>query len=84
MSSFLISLPSKTKSMKYSNMRYLIEYLSIAFLSYLILTGVVAFIGNTNYRELLCSGGQIYATLLCYIWIPIARMCDMKEKNYKL
>jgi hypothetical protein len=70
--------------MKYSNMRYLIEYLSIAFLSYLILTGVVAFIGDVNYRELLCSGGQIYATLLCYIWIPIARMCDMEEKNSRI
>jgi membrane-bound metal-dependent hydrolase YbcI (DUF457 family) len=70
--------------MKYSNMRYLIEYLSIAFLSYLILTGVVAFIGDVNYRELLCSVGQIYAILLCYIWIPIARMCDMEEHNSRI
>ena len=70
--------------MRYSNMRYLVEYLSIAFLSYLILTGLVAFIGDINYRELLCSYGQIYATLLCYIWIPIARMCDMEEKNSRI
>jgi hypothetical protein len=70
--------------MKYSNTRYLIEYLSIAFLSYLILTGVVAFIGDVNYRELLCSGGQMYALFLCYIWIPIARMCDMEEHNSRI
>jgi hypothetical protein len=66
---------------KYSNSRFMIEYLLIAFSSYLIFTGLVAFIGNINYRELLCSPRQIYAVFLCYWWIPMPRMCDMDESN---
>ena len=65
----------------YSNMRYLIEYLLIAFSAYFILTGIIAAIGNVNYRELLCSSGQMYAISMIYWWIPIPRMCDMDNHN---
>jgi hypothetical protein len=69
--------------MKYSNFRFLLEYLCILFCSYLFITGIVAFISDINYRELLCSYGQMYALFLIYWWIPVPRMVDMQKHNSK-
>lgn len=62
-------------------MRYLLEYTLISFSSYLILTGIFAFITDTNYRYLLCCPGQVFCFLMLYSWIPIPRMVDMDNAN---
>lgn len=72
------------KQKPYSNMRYFIEFISIMFLVYLIGTGMVAFIGNLNYRDLLTSEGQLPALGLFYWWIPLFRICDMEERDREI
>lgn len=67
--------------MKYSNTRMFIEYILIAFSTYLILSLIVSIIGGFNYREVLCSTNQFYALFLIYWWVPIFRMCDMENEN---
>jgi hypothetical protein len=67
--------------MKYSNTRMFIEYILIAFGIYLIFSLVIAFIGNYNYREILCDSNQFYALFLIYWWTPIFRMIDMEKEN---
>jgi hypothetical protein len=66
---------------KHSNTRFFLEYIIIFFIAYLLVSGIVAFIGNISYREVLCSPGQMYAFMLLYWWIPIFRMCDMQHHN---
>ena len=67
--------------MKYSNTRMFIEYILIAFGTYLILSLVVSIIGGFNYREVLCSFFQLYALMFLYWWVPIFRMIDMENEN---
>ena len=57
-----------------------IEYILIAFSSYLILSLTISIIGGINYREVLTSYAQIYACLLIYWWTPIPRMLDLSNK----
>ena len=66
---------------KYSNTRFFLEYISILFVTYLILSGIVALIGNCPYKEVLYSPGQIYILMLFYWWVPIFRMVDMEKHN---
>jgi hypothetical protein len=67
--------------MKYSNTRMFIEYILIAFSTYLIFSWFIALIGGYNYREILCDKNQFYALFLIYWWVPIFRMCDMENEN---
>jgi hypothetical protein len=67
--------------MKYSNTRMFIEYILIAFATYLILSLVISIIGGYTYREVLCSFFQLYAVMLLYWWVPIFRMIDMEKEN---
>jgi hypothetical protein len=64
-----------------SNTRMFVEFILIMFAAYLILSGVIAIIGGLPYRDVLCSPGQILGVMFCYWWIPIARMCDLEERN---
>jgi hypothetical protein len=66
---------------KHSNFRFFIEYISILFVTYLLASGIIAFIGNILYRDVLCSLGQMYALMLLYWWVPIFRMSDMQDHN---
>jgi hypothetical protein len=66
---------------KYSNFRFFIEYISILFVTYLLASGIIAFIGNISYRDVLCSSGQMGALMLLYWWVPIFRMSDMEKHN---
>ena len=68
---------------QYSNVRFFIEYVLILFGSYLLLSGVASFIGDYNYREVLCNPGQFIVLIFIYWWIPIPRMVDMEEFNAK-
>ena len=67
--------------MKYSNTRMFIEYILIAFSTYLILSLVISIIGGFNYREILCSKYQICALVIIYWWTPLPRMIDMEKEN---
>lgn len=66
---------------KYSQTRMFLEYILIAFGSYLIISLGVALIGGYNYRSVLCAEGQIAAVIFLYWWIPVFRMIDMSEAN---
>ena len=66
---------------KYSNFRFFIEYISILFVTYLLASGIIAFIGNISYREVLSCPGQMGALMLLYWWVPIPRMADMEKHN---
>lgn len=46
--------------MKVSNTRMFIEYILIAFSTYLILSLIISIIGGINYREVLTNYGQIF------------------------
>jgi hypothetical protein len=63
--------------MKYSNTRMFIEYILIAFSTYLILSLIASIIGGYNYREVLCSTNQILALIFIYWWTPLPRIMDM-------
>ena len=56
---------------KYSHTRMFIEYVLIMFGTYLLLSLVIAIIGNYNYRYILTHWGQIYGVTCLYWWIPI-------------
>jgi len=67
-----------------SNFRKLIEFISIMFVSYLIINFVIFIIGDYNsYRECLRDSYNIYLLFLLYWWIPIFRMIDIDEKEYQ-
>lgn len=68
--------------MEISNTRMFIEYILIAFSSYLILSLIISIIGNVSYKEVLTDYTQIYASFLIYWWTPIPRMIDLSNKNY--
>jgi len=65
----------------HSNTRMFVEYVTILFGSYLLISLVIALIGAYNYREILCSPFQMYALVLIYWWIPIPRMIDLDQQN---
>ena len=67
--------------MTISNTRMFIEYILIAFSSYLILSLVISIIGDINYREVLRHYGQCWGCLFIYWWTPIPRMIDLSNKN---
>lgn len=67
--------------MKHSNTKMFFTFIAIAFGFYLLLSFVVAFIGDMPYRQVLTSEGQILAFVFCYWWTPIFTMIDMSEQN---
>lgn len=66
---------------KYSHTRMFIEYVLIMFGTYLLLSLVIAIIGNYSYRAVLSHYGQLYGLSFLYWWIPIFRMADMDDIN---
>ena len=69
---------------KISKSQYVIEYLLISFTGYLLISLIVAIIGDYNYRSVLTSYGQIYALIGIYWWLPIPRMIDLDNKVFYL
>jgi len=69
------------KKQPYSNSRMFIEYILIAFSSYLLLSLVIALIGDYTYREVLASPCQMIGVFTLYWWVPIFRMVDMDSYN---
>lgn len=67
--------------MKHSNAKMFVTFITIAFGFYLLLSLVVALIGDMPYREVLTSQGQIVAFIFCYWWTPIFTMVDMSKQN---
>lgn len=65
--------------MSVSNTRMFLEYILIAFSSYLILSLTISIIGGISYREVLTDYKQFYACLLIYWWTPIPRMIDLSN-----
>jgi hypothetical protein len=70
--------------MKYTNFRFFIEFIIIGFSSYLLISGVIALISWTSYRDVLTHPGQMVGLMLLYWWIPIPRMADMEKHNNKI
>lgn len=68
---------------KYSNTRFFIEYVLIAFSTYLILSLVIAIIGGYSYREILTSKYQMIGLILLYWWTPLPRMADLENQEYE-
>jgi hypothetical protein len=67
--------------MKYSNFRFLIEYVCILLSSYFITSLLVALIMDINYRISLQGEYHIAFLLLLYWWLPIFRLADMEKHN---
>lgn len=68
---------------KYSNTRFFIEYVLIAFSTYLILSLVIAIIGGYSYRDVLTSQYQMAGLVLLYWWTPLPRMADLENQEYE-
>ena len=66
---------------KYSNFRMFIEYISILFVAYLLLSGIISVIGGYTYREILAHPTQMLALIFIYWWLPMFRMYDMEGHN---
>jgi len=67
--------------MKHSKSRMAIEYVLIAFSSYLLVSLVISIIGDYNYREVLSSPAQMFGLFFFYWWLPMFRMVDIEEKE---
>lgn len=67
---------------KITNTRYMLEYISIAFLAYLLLSLVITIIGGYEYREILCSPYQFFGILFIYWWTPVPRMLDLDAQEH--
>lgn len=59
----------------------MLEYITIAFLAYLLFSLAIAIIGNYGYREILCSQYQFFGLLFIYWWTPLPRMFDLEEQE---
>ena len=66
---------------KYSSFRMFVEYISILFVVYLLLSGIISVVGGYTYREILAHPAQMLALIFVYWWLPIFRMCDMENHN---
>jgi len=67
---------------KVSNLRKLIEYVTIMMVTYLIMSGIIALIGDYSYRKVLCHPGQIGLFMFVYSWIPLFRLADIEEDEH--
>ena len=72
------------KKKKYSDTRMFIEYILIAFCSYLLISFIISFIGEYSYRYILTHQSQAYGLAGLYWWIPFPRMQDMEAENKKV
>jgi len=67
-----------------SNFRKMLEFLGIMFASYLVINFIIFLIGDSSsYRESLQDSYNVYLLFLVYWWIPIFRMIDIDEQQYK-
>lgn len=62
---------------KYSSSRMFIEYILIAFCSYLLISLIISIISGYGYKGVLCSPYQMYSLIFLYWWIPLFRIHDM-------
>ena len=67
--------------MKHSNTKMFVTYIAIVFTAYLLLSLVIALIGDYSYRTVLCAPAQIAGFVLLYLWTPLPTMADMEEEN---
>jgi len=66
---------------QYSSFRMFIEYISISFCSYLLISLVISIISGYDYRNVLCSPYQGIGLIMVYWWIPLFRIVDIEFKN---
>ena len=66
---------------KYTEFRMFIEYVLVAFASYLVISLAIAIIGGHQYVVVLRSQYQIAGTIFIYWWIPIIRLIDIQRHN---
>jgi hypothetical protein len=69
--------------MKYSNFRFLVEYVVILLSCYFLTGLLVSFVCNIDYRTSLQSEYHIPLLLLLYWWLPVFRMADMENHNLR-
>lgn len=63
-----------------SRFRIMLEYISIMFITYLIVNLIIYVIGDyTSYRGCLKEDYNIFLLFMLYWWIPIPRMIDIDE-----
>lgn len=64
------------------NLKKLIEFIRITFMSYLIVNFVIFIIGDyDSYRECLRNRYNVYLLFFLYWWIPIFRMIDLNNQE---